>query len=113
MGGPLTVAGEAFERGIGVHSRSSLIFEIKGAYREFVTSFGMDDDSGPVADVTVVILVDGQKRFEKAHIRPGMLHGPVRLDVAKAGRLELIVDFGDNGDLQDRFDWIGTGLIRP
>ncbi|MEK7710679.1 MAG: NPCBM/NEW2 domain-containing protein [Planctomycetota bacterium] len=113
MGGPLTVAGEAFERGIGVHSRSSLIFEIKGAYREFVTSFGMDDDSGPVADVTVVILVDGQKRFEKAHIRPGMLHGPVRLDVAKAGRLELIVDFGDNGDLQDRFDWIETGLIRP
>ncbi|MDO8630909.1 MAG: NPCBM/NEW2 domain-containing protein, partial [Phycisphaerales bacterium] len=113
MGGPLTVAGETFKRGIGVHSRSSLIFEIRGEYRELVTSFGMDDDSGPAADVTVAILVDGQKRFEKAHIRSGMLHGPVRLDVAKAGRLELIVDFGENGDLQDRFDWIETGLIRP
>jgi len=112
-GGRLTVAGESFERGIGVHSRSSLTFELKGACREFVTSFGMDDDSGPAADVTVAILVEGQKRFEKTHVRPGVLQGPVRLDVAKADRLELIVDFGDNGDVQDRFDWIETGVVHP
>lgn len=112
LSGPILVAGEPYERGIGVHSRSNLIFELNGEYREFVTSFGMDDDSGPLADVTVVVLVDGQRRFEKAHVRHGSLFGPVRVDVSHAGRIELIVEYGDNGDMQDRFDWVEPGLIR-
>lgn len=112
LSGPILVAGERYERGIGVHSRSNLIFELNGEYREFVTSFGMDDDSGPLADVTIVLLVDGQRRFEKAHVRRGALFGPVRVDVLHAGRIELIVEYGDNGDLQDRFDWIEPGLVR-
>ena len=112
LNGPILVAGEPYERGIGVHSRSNLIFELNGEYREFVTSFGMDDDSGPLADVTVVVLVDGQRRFEKAHVRRGSLFGPVRVDVSHAGRIELIVEYGDNGDMQDRFDWVEPGLIR-
>ncbi len=111
-GAPLTVAGVAYEHGIGVHSRSVLIYELDGKYREFVTSFGIDDDSGPLADVNVSILVDGQRRHESAHLRRGALVGPVRLDVARAGRIELVVDFGDNGDVQDRFDWIEPALIR-
>lgn len=112
LNAPILVAGESYERGIGVHSRSNLVFELGGEYREFVTSFGMDDDSGPLADVTVVILVDGQRRFEKAHVRRGTLFGPIRVDVSHAGRIELIVEYGDNGDMQDRLDWVEPGLIR-
>jgi len=112
LGGPILVAGETYERGIGVHSRSNLVFELNGKYREFVTSFGMDDDSGPFADASVVVLVDGQRRFEKAHVRRGSLFGPARVDVSHAGRIELIVEYGDNGDMQDRFDWVEPGLIR-
>ena len=112
LGAPINVSGRAFDRGLGVHSRCNLAYELAGRYREFVTSFGMDDDSGPWADVDVLVLVDGQRRFEKAHVRPGTLHGPIRLDVSKTDRLELIVDYGENGDLQDRFDWVEPGLIR-
>lgn len=113
LGGPLTVAGEPFERGIGVHSRSTLIYELKGEFREFVTQFGLDDDSGPYGDVSAYVLVDGIKRFEQTGIRRGKLFGPVRLDVNRAGRMELICDFGANGDIQDRFNWIEPALIRP
>lgn len=112
LGGPITVAGETFEHGVGVHSRSRLTYDLKGRYREFVTHFGIDDDSGPYADVSVHILVDGQRRFKQEHVRPGKLHGPIRLDVADVGRIELVVDFGDNGDLQDRLDWVDAALIR-
>ena len=112
LGDPLTVAGETFEHGVGVHSRSSLTYDLKGAYREFVTSFGIDDDSGALADTTAIILVDGKRRFVQQNVRRGELHGPVRLDVTTAKRIELIVDFGDHGDLQDRFDWIAAALIR-
>ncbi len=91
---------------------SSLTYDLKGLYREFVTSFGIDDDSGPMADVAVAILVDGKRRFSRTNVRRGELFGPVRLDVTRANRIELIVDFGENGDLQDRFDWIEAALIR-
>ena len=111
-GGPITVAGKTFEHGVGVHSRSCLTYDLKNAYREFVTSFGIDDDSGPYADVSVFILVDGKPRFDQAHVRRGTLHGPIHLDVARAQRIELIVDFGDNGDLQDRFNWVAAALVR-
>lgn len=112
MGGPLCIAGETFEHGLGVHSRSGLKFELQDAYRTFVTYFGIDDDSGPYADVSVRILVDGKPLFEQDHVRRGQLHGPVRLDVDGAKLLELVVDFGKNGDIQDRFDWIEPALIR-
>ena len=112
LGEPLTVDGERFEHGLGVHSRSSLVFELAGEYREFVTSFGMDDDSGPWADVTISILVDGHRRFSQPGIRRGKLFGPVRVDVSNANRVELLTDFGDNGNVQDRFNWIETALVR-
>ena len=112
LGGPISVAGRSFEHGIGVHSRSSLTYDLQGAYTQFVTSFGIDDDSGPYADVSVLILVDGKRRFAQEHLRRGQLSDPLRLDVTRAKRIELIVDFGDNGDLQDRFNWVNPALIR-
>ena len=112
LGAPIRVAGETFDYGIGVHSRSSLTYDLKGIYREFVTSLGIDDSGGPYADVSVLILFDGKRRFDQSHVKRGKLLGPVRLDVTKAKRLELIVDYGDNGDIQDRFDWVEAALIR-
>lgn len=111
-GGPLRVAGETFESGIGTHSRSRLIYDLDAAYSEFVTGFGVDDDSGAFANVSVAVLVDGAVRFEKSDVIPGALHEPIRVDLRGAKTLELFVDFGANGDLQDRLDWIEPALIR-
>jgi hypothetical protein len=112
LGGPLRVAGRQYERGIGVHSRSVLKYDLGGTCKEFVTWFGMDDESGRLANTNTVILVDGQQRFERVNVVAGVLHGPVRVDVSGAKRLELVVDFGLNGDIQDRFDWIEPGLVK-
>ena len=111
-GSPLRVAGKTYPRGLGVHSRCSITFDLMGAFSEFVTSMGLDDRAGPYADVDVEIRVDGQLRFTRQGIRPGTLHGPVRLEVTGARRIKLTVLFGRNADLQDRFDWIEAALIR-
>lgn len=111
-GGPLRVAGRTFEHGLGVHSQCSITFDLREAFTEFVTSMGVDDQAGPYADVDVEIRVDGQLRFTRQSLRPGTLHGPVRLDVTGARRIKLTVLFGRNADVQDRFDWIEAALIR-
>ncbi|MCO6438397.1 MAG: NPCBM/NEW2 domain-containing protein [Phycisphaerae bacterium] len=112
LGEPILVDGETYDRGIGVHSRTSLIYELKSEYREFVTALGLDDRSGPFADVSAYILVDGVRKYAETGLRPGRLIGPVRVDVRRANRIELIVDYGKNGDIQDRFNWVEAGLVR-
>jgi len=111
-GGRLQVASKSYDRGIGVHSRSLLSYGLDGGYRELVVAFGMDDDSGPLANVNVSIAVDDIEKLKKEGVVAGKLHGPVRIDLRKAEHLRLVVDFGENEDIQDRFDWIEAGLIK-
>lgn len=112
LGGPMTVAGRRFNHGVGVHSQSFLTYDLKGRYTRFVTHLGIDDDSGPLADVTAEVRVDGEPRAVIDHIRRGGTLEPLSIDVTGANRLELIVYFGDNGDVQDRFNWAAAALIK-
>jgi hypothetical protein len=112
LGEPLRVAGVTYQRGLGVHSRCVLTYHLEGRYQEFVTAYGLDDRSGRLADVDVQILLDAEPLHQARGIRPGTLHGPLRLDVREADQIQLIVDFGAAGDIQDRFDWIEAALIR-
>ncbi len=112
LGNAIQVGGESFEAGLGVHSRSRLSFELKGQFVEFVTRFGLDDSAGPMGDVDVSVLVDGTTRFSQTGVRVGDLSDVIRVDVRQAKRIELVVDFGKNGDIQDRFNWVEPGLIR-
>ncbi len=110
-GGPLSVGRTGFDYGFGVHSRSVLTFDVPPTAATLVTWFGLDDDSGELADVDVTILVDAEVKFERKGVTRGSLEGPVRVDAAGAKRVELKVDFGRNGDIQDRFDWIDPAFI--
>jgi len=112
LGGPLRIAGRPFDRGLGVHSQSRLVYALDGRFQTLVVEPGVDDDSGPFADVTARIIVDGQVRFERSHLRQGHSAGRQRIDLAGAIRLELLVLFGENADVQDRFDWADAAFIR-
>lgn len=112
MGKRIQVAGESYDRGLGVHSRAVLVYELGGQFSEFVTAAGLDDASGAWADVSIAILLDGQALFEREGLRRGELIGPMRFDVSRGRSLSLICDYGKNGDIQDRFNWIAPALIR-
>lgn len=117
LGGPLSVAGRIFEHGLGLHARCELQYELKGEYEALICQFGLDDASGPWGHVTVTILVDGAVRYQNDDVVEGVLHGPLRVPLRGQGeppaqKLKLVVDFGKNGDIQDRFDWIEPALIR-
>jgi len=112
-GSSLRVGGQSFESGIGVHSRSRLVFDLAGDYEHFTTRFGIDDSAGPLADAEVVIFTDGTERYRERIRHGDGLHSPVRIDVTGAHRLELRVEFGANGAIQDRINWIEPALVRP
>ena len=112
VGDRMRIAGRAFENGLGVHSESSVMYDLAGEYAWFVTFLGIDDSAGALADVTAEIRVDGQVRHRLEHVTAGRLAGPVRIDVRGADRIELRTLFGENASIQDRFNWADAGLIR-
>ena len=111
-GGVLSIGGRKFQRGIGVHSRAKLTFRLDGKYRVFTSLCGLDDSAGKLADVTAEVVVDGEVKWKRDGIEAGEPPIRVRIDLHGARMLELTVDCGKNGDLQDRFDWADAALIR-
>jgi NPCBM/NEW2 domain len=110
-GGPIKFGDKTFGHGIGVHAYSRLTYPLDGAYKSFRTQYAMDGDL-PYADVTVRVLLDGKVVHEQKNFRAGVLCPVVQADLAAAKSLTLEVDFGDNYDTQDRFNWIEPALVK-
>ena len=58
------------------------------------------------------ILVDGRQVWEKKNVKAGPVSAPAILDIAGHKSLTLEVDYGENYDVQDRFNWIEPALLR-
>ena len=110
-GQPLTLRGRAFERGLGVHSRSSLAYRLDKKFSLLTGVIGLDDDGGKSGRVQFVVRGDGRELFR---VTAGGADDPKPLRVAVAGveRLELLVDFARDEDTGDRADWADLRLVR-
>jgi len=101
-----------FGRGIGVHSYSRISFPIDPAMRAFRTQYAIAGE-WPYANVTVRIKLDSEVAYEKSDVRSGVLSQPVLIDLdGRARTLTLEVDYGQNYDVQDRFNWIEPALLK-
>ena len=112
-GGTLTLGGKVFEKGLGVHSRTELAYDLAGAYTTFAATIGIDDAVRPRGSVVFRVLGDGIVLFDSE-----VLHGyeqprELTADVTGIQRLTLVVDYGGESDLADHADWGAARLIRP
>jgi hypothetical protein len=111
-GGPLALAGKVYRKGLGVHSRSLLEYDIGGAYRSFAAMIGLDDAAGPRGAVVFRVLGDGKEIYRKEKAR-GEAPERVLLPLNGVQRLRLEVDFGADGvDFCDHADWADARITR-
>jgi hypothetical protein len=111
-GAPISLAGRVFERGVVMHSRSRLGFQIAGRARQFAATVGVIDEMGHRGDARVAVLGDGRLLWEAQHVRGGEPPQTVLVDVSGVDSLELLVDFGEDLDLSDQVAWAMARLIR-
>jgi hypothetical protein len=113
-GSPLRLAGNTFDKGLGMHSRSRVTYALGGAYRWFETQVGLDERRGRRGRVRIQVLVDGKEQNLGADKElPGaQMPLTLRVDIRKARDLTLIVDFAGFGDVQGHVDWADARLIR-
>jgi hypothetical protein len=114
-GGSLRLAGNTFDKGLGVHTKSSVSYALAGKFRWFEAVVGLDDDSsGRRSQARLRVLVDGkpQNLGPQALLRFKASPLTLRINIAKATELTLVTDFGDYSDVLAHVNWADARLIR-
>jgi hypothetical protein len=104
VGGPLTLGKTVYEKGLGVHARCELTYAVGGRYDVFAAVIGLDASALGRGDCVFRVEADGSELFTR-RMRGTDRPKPVRLEIAGAQRLTLIVDYGEDLDLADRANW--------
>lgn len=111
--GPLELNGRRFKKGLGVHSRTEIIYDLDGSYERFAATIGIDDIVRPAGSVVFRVIGDGRVLFESGDLTGRDESQAIRVDVVGIKILALLVDYGEGLDLSDHADWADARLIRP
>jgi hypothetical protein len=112
LGEPLKIGGRPFERGVAVHSRSSLTYDLNGRYATFEALVGFDDASMGKGRVDCRVFADGKEIYANPDLRADAPPVKLSLPIAGAEQLRLLVDFGMGQDTGDRVIWANAQLYR-
>ncbi|MBB3699553.1 NPCBM/NEW2 domain-containing protein [Flammeovirga yaeyamensis] len=111
-GEALSMKGEKYEKGLGVHAPSKLVFDVPRKAQYFYVVPGPDDAHN--GKITMSIKVDGEEVFTTGQISSKTKkYTPTlqQIDVAGAKQIELIVEEGaDNGG--DHADWVEAFFVE-
>ncbi len=101
-----------FDRGLGVHGPCRLMFNLGGQYEKLLGLVGIDESAGNYADVNIVVKVDGNEVFRADKVKWREAARQLKVDLAGARKLELIVEAGEHYDVQDRVNWADVRLLK-
>jgi len=110
-GKPLTIAGQVYERGLGMHANATLVYQLKPEYKRFVAVVGVDDEVTGRGSVEFTVYADGQLIAETGVVPVGDVQF---IDVeipAGAKQIKLEALQGADGMSFDHADWANAGFI--
>lgn len=110
-GAPLAAGGDSSPKGLGVHSRSRVTYDLDGRYVRFGAVVGLSPSAGDAGSAEFAVEVDGREVYRSGPVTAADAK-PVTVDLNGAERLVLTVDFGRNGDVRDRANWCDAVLVR-
>ena len=111
-GEPLRLRGDTFEKGLGVHAKTSLSFKIGGQFEKFIASVGIDDAVAPGGSAVFRVLGDGKLLHETTTLRGDQPAVAIGVDVKAVRELTLECDDAGDADIADHGDWAGAMLIK-
>lgn len=97
----------SFERGVGAHSNSTIIYDLSDKDYGYFTSYvGVDRQMyGTVGSVTFEVYVDGEKKFDSGLMTSREAMQYLEVDINGAKELKLVVTDGGNGIGSDHGTW--------
>jgi hypothetical protein len=108
----LTLNGQTYSKGLGVHANSDLIFNIAGGnYTQFQANVGIDDEVGNRGSVVFQVYLDGVKAYDSGIATGIGATRSINLDVSGKSTLRLVVTDAGNGNAFDHADWANARLL--
>jgi hypothetical protein len=110
-GEPISLAGRAYEKGLGTHAESKLAYYVGGGFSRFAADAGVDDFAGDAGSVQFYVFGDG-RQLATTPIVTGR-DAPVALDVPIAG-VQVLELFATNasGTGKDHASWADARVLR-
>ncbi|MFF3101878.1 NPCBM/NEW2 domain-containing protein [Viridibacillus arvi] len=98
---------KSYEKGIGAHSNSTIVYDLTDKDADYFTSFvGVDRQMfGSVGSVVFQVFVDGEKQFDSGLMNSRDPQKFIELNVSGAKELKLVVNDGGNGNGSDHATW--------
>ncbi|WP_422922973.1 NPCBM/NEW2 domain-containing protein [Singulisphaera sp. PoT] len=112
LGEPLKMKGQAYDRGVAVHSKTVLTYDLNRRYNTFESLVGFDDAALSKGRVECHVFADDKEVYANADLRADGAPVPLKLSVAGAEQLRLVIDFGQGQDTGDRVIWANARLYR-
>jgi hypothetical protein len=111
-GQTITLNGIAYNKGLGAHANSEIVYNLGGGYTSFVSDVGLDDEVGPNGTVRFFVYADGALLYDSDVMTGGDATQSINVSVAGAQELRLVIS--DTGDFinWDHADWAGARLVR-
>ncbi len=110
---PLQIGDRAFERGLGTHARSEIVYELDGTGERFEAWVGIDaaKAKSDLASVVFKVVADGREVFDSGVMRGSTPARQVRVDLAGVRELKLLVTDAGDGSKDDFANWADPVLI--
>jgi hypothetical protein len=112
-GGPLTLSDGKYTKGISMHARCILEYNLAGGYSRFRTKVGLEQPAGLQGRTVVRLLADDKTLYENPDVRGDQPPKDLDLDVTRVNQLTLEADFGLSQDSGARVVWANARLLRP
>jgi len=111
-GTPISLGGQKYRRGLGVHSYCALDYNLAGQYKSFAAVIGLDDSSKGRGSVTFRVVADDKELYEK-DFQGKAAPEAISLPMTNVQVLRLIVDYGsDQLDTGDHADWADARVSK-
>ncbi len=110
-GGPLTLNGVVYERGLGVHAPAQVVYDLEPGCTRFQADLGVDDEAGAGGSVVFQVQGGGSRvLYQSAVMRAETPTRHMDIDLGGVRKLKLIVADGGDGNSGDHADWADPRL---
>ncbi|HEY3005665.1 MAG TPA: NPCBM/NEW2 domain-containing protein [Kribbellaceae bacterium] len=109
-GGPITLDGVTYAKGLGAHAPSEVKVWLAGNCSAFTAEVGVDDEVADRGRVSFRVAVDGVVKYTSELMTGTSPTAPVSVDVTGGRTLSLQVTDGGDGVTSDHGDWADARL---
>ena len=111
-GGPIHLGDRVYDRGLGTHAPSRLVYAIPEGYDAFESWVGVNRSVGGEGSIVATVRLDGELVF-MTDVLTGMSDpAKVHVPLGNARELVLEADPTDDGKRFDHVDWAEACLVR-